>query len=264
MTRIGWSAHSANSFARVTVAAWVAVEARRPLRVRHLAGMVGYVAGDHCSLALRLDHHADVARRVAGGWRQPHLGRDARGPSPPVRPDRRRRSAARCLAKIVCCSSSPSALQCSNSAYRSGSGPWGRSEPTCLHEHGVPAHMVDVQVSADYRVDAVPAPARLRQMLQERRRQRPPPMIFARLVVADAGVDHQPKSRRLHQQRLDGQQERPILLCEVRIEPGQPSAPPASPPERGRHGERDLDLDHASDLHRAHLPIQHSVLLSFT
>jgi hypothetical protein len=45
----------------------VAVEARRPVGVCHLARMVGYVAGDCRVLPLRFDHHADMARRVPRG-----------------------------------------------------------------------------------------------------------------------------------------------------------------------------------------------------
>src|ERR1700730_184731 len=47
-----------------------------------------------------------------------------------------------------------------------------------------------------------------------------PPRELARLVVADAGVDHKPQPRRLYEQRLGGRNERTILLGEVRKEPG--------------------------------------------
>ncbi len=74
MTRIGWSAHSAKRAGeqgglRVVVA-------ERPVGVRHLARVVGYVASDRRPLALGIDHHADVARRVADGRRKPDLRRD--------------------------------------------------------------------------------------------------------------------------------------------------------------------------------------------
>jgi hypothetical protein len=135
-------------------------------------------------------------------------------------------------------------------------------DPLAVHQHGVPAHMVRVQVGADHRVDTVPAPARIRQMLQERRRQRVTARQIARLVVADAGIDHQPQPRRLHEQRLDGRDERTILLGEVWKEPGAGlQRLRRRIPQEAALGKGDYHLDDAGDLHRAHLPAQHGVLL---
>ena len=86
----------------------------------------------------------------------------------------------------------------------------------------------------------------------------------ARLVVTDAGVDHQPQPRRLDQQGVDRQQHFVLVVDEVRIEPGVLAQRLGRRPVEERIGRivahRDFDLDDARHLHRAHLPRQHRFL----
>jgi hypothetical protein len=83
----------------------------------------------------------------------------------------------------------------------------------------------------------------------------------ADLVVADAGVDHQPKARRLDQQGVDGEPHPILVIDEVRIEPGHAPQRLGSRLDQervfGAVGDRHLHLDHPGDRDRAHRPAQH-------
>src|SRR5580658_8348843 len=54
----------------------VHVEGRRVCGHCHLNWMVHHITCDDGLLALRVDEHADMIRRVPGGWQQPYLFAD--------------------------------------------------------------------------------------------------------------------------------------------------------------------------------------------
>src|SRR5260221_651101 len=69
-------------------------------------------------------------------------------------------------------------------------------------------------------------------------------------------------ARRLHEEGLDGCDERTVLLGEVGKERGAAlQRLRCRLPQEHALGEGDHQLDHAGDLHRAHLPAQHDVPL---
>ena len=95
----------------------------------------------------------------------------------------------------------------------------GRARPLAVPQHGVPADVVDVQVGADHRGHALAGPADRLEVLQEVGGQRAAAQQGARLVVADAGVDHQPHAGRLHQERMDRHLHDLVFIDEIRIQP---------------------------------------------
>ena len=242
----------------------IAVEGGRPVRVGHLAGMVAHVAGDHRGLAFRLDHHADVAGRMARRGDQPDLRADAVIEIDHLGQarieDRLDRVGQDRLLLLVALGAPVVEL---GPAEQVAGVREGR-DPLAVLKHGVPTDVVDVKMGADHGVDAFARPAGVGQMLQEGCRERVAAQQAARLVVADARVDHQPQAGRLDQQGVDGEQELVLLIDEVGIEPGR--APQGLGRGEGQEGalrivgDRHHHLDNAGDLHRAHLPRQHRIL----
>ena len=244
----------------------VRVEDRRPIRMGHLAGMVGHVAGDHRALAARFDHHADVAGRVPGGRRQADLRRDAVVQLDQLGQarleDRLDAVAEDRLLLLVALGAPVLELALADQVTGLGEG----RDPLAVLEHGVPAHVVDVQVGADHHVDAIAAPAGVGEVLQEGRGQRAAARDAARPVVADARVDHQPQPRRLDQQCVDGKLQPVVLADEVRIEPGrlaQLGCRRLRQEDVRPRWHRQLHLHHPADLHPPHLPAQHACSSSF-
>ena len=94
-------------------------------------------------------------------------------------------------------------------------------DPLAFDQHGVPADVIDVQVRAQHRVDRLAGKAGRGQVLEEA----PLPVVPGRdppilLVVAEAGIDDDPPSRRLDDERVDAHLEPPFLVGEVRDQPG--------------------------------------------
>ncbi len=204
----------------MSAAAFGSLSPRRPVGMRQLAWMVGHVAGDHRPLALGLDHHTDVARRVAGGGREPDLRRDhvvqLHQLDEAGIEDRLDAIAEHRLLLLVIVVAPEVVLAPTDEVARLREG----RHPLAVLEHRVPADVVDVQMRAHHGVDSVARPARLAKVLQERRRQGLAAGDLARPVVADAGVDDQLQPRRLDQQRVDAELQGGIVLAdEVRIEP---------------------------------------------
>ena len=94
--------------------------------------------------------------------------------------------------------------------------------PFAADQFGIPADVVDMQMRAEHGVDAVRRKARFRHGFQERTF----PVIPGRhraalLVVAEAGIDHDPARGRLHHQRVDRHFEAAFLGGEIGNQPGQ-------------------------------------------
>ena len=94
--------------------------------------------------------------------------------------------------------------------------------PLAADEFGVPADMIDMQVGAEHRVDAVRGKTRRRQGVEERILAVVPGRhVAAMLVIAQTSVDDDPPRWRLHQQRVDRHFEAAFLIGEMRNQPGQ-------------------------------------------
>ena len=133
--------------------------------------------------------------------------------------------------------------------------------PLAVHQHGVPAHMVHMQVGADHGVDAIAGPACLTEPREKLRRQSLPAVQAARLVIADAGINHEAQTRCLHQQRVDREPQMALLRHVVWIEPVVPSQRfwRGVRQERAARaiGHRQFDFDNAGDLNVTDLPTEH-------
>ncbi len=92
-------------------------------------------------------------------------------------------------------------------------------DPAPVHQPGVPAGVVEVQVRAEHRVDALGRTADRGDVLQEGGLQVVEHAEVARTVVADAGVDHDPPVPGPDHERLEGQHHLAVFGREVRIEP---------------------------------------------
>src|SRR5256885_7396005 len=67
ITSVGVSAKRENSSRRVTADCGIGIRRRRPFEMRHLAGVMGDVAGEQRIFAVRLDMNAHVSRTMARG-----------------------------------------------------------------------------------------------------------------------------------------------------------------------------------------------------
>ncbi len=83
-------------------------------------------------------------------------------------------------------------------------------DPAVARLVGVPAAVVQVQVGADHRVDAVRRIARIGQVLEEGPGQVREDVVFALAVIADAGVDHDPPAPGGHDEGLEVHPHAPI------------------------------------------------------
>jgi hypothetical protein len=150
--------------------------------VRHQAGVVSHVAGDHRPLAVGLDHHAGVARGVADGRREADLWRDhviQRHPLDEAGVEDRLDTIAELRLLLRVLAGLPEVVLVPTDELPRL---WeGRHAPAIL-EHRVPAHVVDVQVRAHHGVDCVTRPVRLVKVLQDWSRQR---LAIGDLLVGD-------------------------------------------------------------------------------
>ena len=91
--------------------------------------------------------------------------------------------------------------------------------PAPIFQHRVPSDMIDVQMRADYAVDRLARVAGLFQVRQERPMLQIPAREFARLVVADAGIDQNPQAARLHHHAVEAHADSAFLVGEARQQP---------------------------------------------
>ncbi len=228
--------------------------------------MVQGVAGDEGGFALGFDHHADVAGGVAGRRDQADLGGEdgvhlhifgqARVE------DRLHRVGQDLKVGLVAVGAPVLMIDAADQVAGVGEG----GHPLAVLQAGVPAHMVDVQVGADHRIHALGRPAGIAHVIHERRIERLHADLLARLVVADAGVDHQPHPGRIDQQRVERQQHGVVLgPDEVRIEPGHGAQRLGrrlwQEGVLGAPGNGDFQLHHPRDGHIADLPAEHGLVL---
>jgi hypothetical protein len=224
--------------------------------------MVHDIAGDERALPLRLDQYADVARRVARRRLQANLRCDdvvhldllneARVE------DRLHGVGEHRLLLVVGRVAEPVLeLRSREQIRRAREG----GHPAVSFAHGVPADVVDVQMRADYGVDRFAPEAGRLERAQEATLQGAPARQATRLVVADAGVDHQPQPGRLHDQRVDREDQVALGRGEVRRQPRDRAHCVGRRLRDHRHvraiGRRHFGLDDARDLDRADLPALH-------
>ncbi len=74
-------------------------------------------------------------------------------------------------------------------------------------------------MGADHGVDRFARPPRLFKLFEEAGLKHVPEGHVARLVVADASVDHQPQTRRIDQQCVDGKAHPAAFIDEMGLKP---------------------------------------------
>ncbi len=127
--------------------------------------------------------------------------------------------------------------------------------PFPVHQAGVPADMVDMQMGAQHGVDAVGRKAGFAHGFEERTLPVVPGrQVAALLVVAEPGIDHDPAGRRLHHQRVDRHFEPALVGGEMRNQPGRFA-------DFLIAGER-LQLNDFRDFDLAHFPVHSAFPLS--
>src|SRR5712675_428388 len=191
--------------------------------MRHLAGMMGDIAGKQALFAIRSDVNAHVSRAVAGRRNQgdfvaePGIAGDEFGLA--GLDDRLHRVVEyRHLVGLVAVVAPVLIFGLAEHVTRIGEG----RHPFAAGELGVPADVIDMQMGTQHSVDAVGRKARGRHGLEE--------WIFpvipdrnlaAFLVVAKAGIDHDPVRGGFHHQGVDRHFETAFVRGEVWNEPGQ-------------------------------------------
>src|SRR5262249_43696779 len=129
--------------------------------------------------------------------------------------------------------------------------------PTAVHQAGVPADVIKMQVCAQYGVDAVWRETGRREVFQEGGLDVAEHVVFPLSVRSDARVYHDVPPARAQHEGLEGDLHEPCGRGEVRPEPGE------LPHEFGRfvleqHGDVVLEgvhFDDAGDLDVADLPM---------
>ena len=99
--------------------------------------------------------------------------------------------------------------------------PWERWHPFAIHQTGVPADMIDVQMGAQHGINRFCRKSRRRKIGQKR----PVAVVPVRdpallLVVPKAGIHHDAPIRRFHDEAVDAHAQPPILIGEMRAQPG--------------------------------------------
>jgi hypothetical protein len=164
MTRIVCSAHSAKRRERVSAAAFGSLS---PSDQSGCAIWQGWWAMSPVITARSpgLDHHADMARRVADGRREPDLRRDhvvqLHQLDEAGVEDRLDAIAEHRLLLLVIVGAPEVVLATTDEVARLREGRC----PFAVLEHRVPTDVVDVQVRAHHGVDSVARPARLAEVL---------------------------------------------------------------------------------------------------
>ena len=168
--------------------------------MRHLAGVMGDVAGEEALLAVRLDQNAHMPRTMARRRDQgdfiaePGIAGDEFGHAG-VRDRLHRVVENSQLVGLVAVVAPVLVLDLAEDVARMGEG----RDPPVVHESRVPADMVDMQMRAQHGVDAFGREARFAQGLEVRTLPVVPGRhVAALLVVAKPGVDQNPACRRLH------------------------------------------------------------------
>src|SRR5229473_1736143 len=185
----------------------VDVESANPFGMRNLHRMVNQIAGDDGILAARGNAHADMARSMAGSRfetdfaRQPQIGIDQVGETRVDHGTNRvfdRLHIVRAVVKLR--PMVPFALP--HYVTRLGKG----RHPVAVHEHGVPADVIEMEMGADDGIDRVARESRLFEVREERQVQVVEILEpRTRLVVAHARVDQDAPSFGFHQQGVDTQ-----------------------------------------------------------
>ena len=235
--------------------------------MRHLAGVVGEVAGDEGVPPLRADADRDVAGRVAEGGLQadlvadPVIGLDQ--VDQPRVPDRLHAvlevgGREVLLGRLV---GGPVIIF---GATDQVSGVRERRDPGAVDPHGIPAHVIDVQVSAKHGVDAGGVEARGLEVVEKGRLQVAPLRHVALPVVADAGVNDDPLRWRLHDERVDAHLQLATVLGKVGDEPGDfPHRVIGGLGQQEAGAAAGLQLHDPGDGDVANRPLEHAGLLDF-
>jgi hypothetical protein len=201
----------------------IEIRGRRPVQMRHLAGMMGDIAGEQACLAVRCDENAHVAGAVTGRRDQgDFVGQTmiARDEVDLAGLDDGSYGIVehRDLVGLIGVIPPILVLGLAEHISRIGEG----RQPFATDQPSVPADMIDMQVRAQHGVDAVGGKAGLCQGFEERALPVVPGRhVAAFLVVAEAGIDHDPPRGRLHHQRMDRHFEAAFLGGESRDQPRQ-------------------------------------------
>ena len=122
-----------------------------------------------------------------------------------------------------------------------------------------------MQVGTDHCVDPIAGPTGLTKPLKEFGGQRLAAVQASWTVVANAGVDHQPQTRRLYQEGMDREPQMALFGDVVRIEPGVlPQSLRRCVRQKrttGAVGHRQFNLNDPGDFDIADLPAEHDVFL---
>src|SRR5690348_16761135 len=90
---------------------------------------------------------------------------------------------------------------------------WKGRDPALIHQHRVPADVIDMEMRAQHRVDRLARESRRREILEKPALHAVPRRHGAvLLVVADAGVDDEATTRRLHHERMHAHLEAALVI----------------------------------------------------
>jgi hypothetical protein len=199
----------------------IEIRGRRPVQMRHLAGMMRHVAGQKPGFAVRCDENAHVAGTVTGRRDQRDfigqtmVARDQLG-FPGVRDGLYGIVEYGDLVGLIAIIPPILVLGLAEHIARIGEG----RRPLAVDQPRVPADMIDMQMRTQHGVDAVGRKSRGGQGFEERAFPVIPGRhIAAFLVIAEAGIDHDPARGRLHHQRMDRHFEAAFFGGEMRDQP---------------------------------------------
>ncbi len=192
---------------------------REPVRLRELDRVVGEVTRDERVRTTRLHVHGDVARRVARRELEADLvgdamvGRDEVGEAGVDHGPHR--VVEGCRVPDGSCFRPVRPLVAAQEVARVRE----RRHPRAVDQHGVPPHMVEVEVRADDGVDLLAREPGLREIVEEGRLQ--VERLHARdlPVVADAGVDDDLAVAHRHPERVDREHQVAVVVDEMGTQP---------------------------------------------
>src|SRR5690606_3892362 len=133
-----------------------------------------------------------------------------------------------------------------------------------IHQHRVPADMIDVKMRAEHRIDTVARVVGRLEIGKEAALQHVPGWNFALLVVADTGIDDDPPAAGVDDERMDAHDKTARFGREMRHHPAERlhRFRRCLRQDKTRPADR-LHLDDPGDRHIPDLPSVHCPTPSF-
>ena len=130
--------------------------------------------------------------------------------------------------------------------------------PLTVHQHGIPANMIHMQVGAQNRVDGLRRITSISEILQKMRLHMRPVGYGALFVIADAGIHKNTSFARVHHQRMNAHLQIPLVVHKVRLHPSKRQAGFSRRIRQNKTRPAEtFDLYNSRNLYITHYPLIH-------